>query len=176
MHWRDGDRIYWHGSAASRFLRKVVGQQACLTCTLMDGYVLARSAFNHSVNYRSAMAFGAVQEVEDSAELEAVLKNFVDGLFPGRWKTLRSMTRKELKATSVVYMDIEEATAKVRAKPPGDDDEADFPVWAGVIPMRTVLGAAENSPTLPAGIPLPEALLDLIRSGRIVNRAPYGAG
>lgn len=165
LHWRRGDRLYWHGSAASRFLRQVEGATACLTCSLMDGYVLARSAFNHSVNYRSAMAFGQARIMEGTAEKTAALKDMVDGLFPGRWETLRPMTAQELKATSVLWMDIEEATAKGRAAPPGDADEADVPVWAGVLPMRTTLGAAEAAPELPGSIALPAALAALIASG-----------
>jgi nitroimidazol reductase NimA-like FMN-containing flavoprotein (pyridoxamine 5'-phosphate oxidase superfamily) len=167
MHWREGNHVYWHGSAASRFLRKVEGAQACLTCSLMDGYVLARSAFHHSVNYRSAMVFGAVRVLTGTDRIAAALRTFVNGLFPGRWETLRPITAEELKATTVLFMEIEEATAKVRAAPPGDGDEASFPVWAGVLPMRTVLAPAEPAPDLPPGIELPEALRALIASGRL---------
>ncbi len=136
LHWRDGERVYWHGSAASRFLRQVDGKTVCLTCSLMDGYVLARSAFNHSANYRSAMVFGTARIVESDNEKTEALRRFTDGLFPGRWETLRPMTAQELKATSVLWMDVEEATAKVRAAPPGDPEDAGIRVWAGVLPMR----------------------------------------
>ena len=167
LHWRDGERVYWHGSAASRFLRQVDGAPVCLTASLMDGYVLARSAFNHSVNYRSAMVFGTARLVTDPAEASAALRLFTEGLFPGRWDQLRPMTAQELKATSVLWMEIEDASAKIRAAPPGDADEADVPVWAGVLPMRTRLGAAEPAPDLPAGIDLPAPLAALIGSGRL---------
>ena len=167
IHWREGERLYWHGSAASRFLRQVDATAVCLTCSLMDGYVLARSAFNHSVNYRSAMVFGTARVVEDGAEKTNALRRFTDGLFPGRWEALRPMTTQELKATSVLWMDIDEASAKIRAAPPGDPEEADVPVWAGVLPMRTTFVAAEPAPELPAGIALPEALAALIASGRL---------
>ena len=92
LHWRDGDWVYWHGSAASQMLRKSEGEPVCLTVSLLDGYVLARSAFNHSVNYRSAMLFGPAVKVADPAAKDAQLRRFVEGLFPGRWKELRPMT------------------------------------------------------------------------------------
>jgi nitroimidazol reductase NimA-like FMN-containing flavoprotein (pyridoxamine 5'-phosphate oxidase superfamily) len=167
LHWRRGDRLYWHGSAASRFLRRVDGTAVCLTASLMDGYVLARSAFNHSVNYRSAMAFGVAHTIDGPEETAAALRDFVEELFPGRWDSLRAMTTQELKATSVLWMDIEEATAKSRAAPPGDAAEADFPVWAGVIPMHTTLAAAQPAPELPADCALPAPIAALIRSGRL---------
>ncbi|HEY4250941.1 MAG TPA: pyridoxamine 5'-phosphate oxidase family protein [Roseomonas sp.] len=166
LHWRVGDRVYWHGSAASRFLRAAAGMPVCLTCSLMDGYVLARSAFNHSANYRSAMVFGRARVIEDAAEKTVALRHFTEGLFPGRWDSLRPMTGQELKATAVLWMEIEEATVKTRSGPPGDADEADIPVWAGVLPMRTSL-AAEPAPELPASLALPEPLAALLRSGRL---------
>jgi nitroimidazol reductase NimA-like FMN-containing flavoprotein (pyridoxamine 5'-phosphate oxidase superfamily) len=167
LHWRDGDRVYWHGSAASRFLRKSVDMPVCLTCSIMDGYVLARSAFNHSINYRSAMVFGTARIIDGNEEKARALQHFTDDFFPGRWENLRAMNDQELKATSVLWMDIEEATAKVRNAPPGDPEEADVPVWAGVIPMRTTLGAAEPAVDLPEAIALPDGLDALIRSGRL---------
>jgi uncharacterized protein len=167
IHWREKDRVYWHGSAASRFLRKVDGTQACLTCSLMDGYVLARSAFNHSVNYRSAMVFGQVRIVRDADAVLEALRQFTDGLFPGRWDDLRPVTAQEIKATAVAYMDIEEATAKVRAAPPGDDEDADHPVWAGVLPMHTALAEPQPAAGAAAQLPLPEPLRSLVMSGRL---------
>jgi nitroimidazol reductase NimA-like FMN-containing flavoprotein (pyridoxamine 5'-phosphate oxidase superfamily) len=167
LHWREGNRVYWHGSAASRFLRKVAGQRVCLTVSLMDGYVLARSAFNHSVNYRSAMVFGRAQVLTDPDAIAAALRRFVDDLFPGRWDSLRTMTAQELKATSVLWLDIEEASVKQRSAPPGDADEADVPVWAGVLPMRTTLAAAEPAPGPHRDLPLPAELASLIASGRL---------
>jgi nitroimidazol reductase NimA-like FMN-containing flavoprotein (pyridoxamine 5'-phosphate oxidase superfamily) len=167
LHWREGDHVYWHGSAASRFLRAAEDMPVCLTCSILDGYVLARSAFNHSVNYRSAMVFGTARLLEDAEEKADALRRFVEKLFPGRWDSLRPMTGQEVKATSVLRMEIEEATAKVRSGPPGDIGEADFPVWAGVLPVRNHLVPAEAAPGLPDGIELPEPLAALIQSGRI---------
>ena len=167
LQWRDGDRLYWHGSAASRFLRQVDGKPVCVTCSIMDGYVLARSAFNHSVNYRSVMAFGTAHVLEGDVEKSQALRDLTDGLFPGRWDGLRPMTPQELKATSVLWMDIEEATAKIRTGPPGDADEADFPVWAGVIPVHTALAEAVGAAELPGSCALPGELADLIGSGRL---------
>ncbi|MDQ0322398.1 nitroimidazol reductase NimA-like FMN-containing flavoprotein (pyridoxamine 5'-phosphate oxidase superfamily) [Pararhizobium capsulatum DSM 1112] len=167
LHWRDGDRVYWHGSAASRFLRKIEGMPVCLTCSMLDGYVLARSAFNHSVNYRSAMVFGKARVVEDVGEKTKALRFFVEGLFPGRWEQLRPMKDQELKATSVLWMEIEEATAKVRNAPPGDPEDADVPVWAGIIPVRSMLADAEPLSGLEEGLALSAELDALIRSGRL---------
>jgi nitroimidazol reductase NimA-like FMN-containing flavoprotein (pyridoxamine 5'-phosphate oxidase superfamily) len=167
LQWREGDRVFWHGSAASRFLDQVEGKQACLTCSLLDGYVLARSGFNHSANYRSAMVFGTARTITDDAEKEAALRGFVENMFPGRWATLRPMTAQELKATSVLWMDIEEASAKVRAAPPGDAEEASVPVWAGVVPIRMAVGPVEPAPELAAGIELPEGIAALVASGRL---------
>ena len=167
IHWRVDNRVYWHGSSASRFLRKVNGQRACLTVSLMDGYVLARSAFNHSVNYRSAMVFGRAQSLTDPDEIAAALRHLVDDLFPGRWETLRVMSAQELKASTVIWMDIDEASVKERAAPPGDAEEADFPVWAGVLPMTTTLAPAEPAPGPHSDLPLPEELAQLIASGNL---------
>lgn len=167
LHWRHGERVYWHGSAASRFLRASVAMPVCLTCSIMDGYVLARSAFNHSINYRSAMVFGTARKVEEPEEKAEALRLFTESFFPGRWDTLRPMTVQELKATSVLWMEIEEATAKVRAAPPGDADEAAVPVWAGVLPVQTRLTTAVTAPGVPEGIALPEPLAALIHSGRL---------
>jgi uncharacterized protein len=167
IHWRHGNRLYWHGSSASRFLRAAQAMPVCLTASLMDGYVLARSAYNHSVNYRSAMVFGTAHKIEDKEEAAAALRYFVDGLFPGRWDGLRPMTEQELKATSVLWMDIEDASVKIRAGGPGDPEESAVPVWAGVIPMCSTLAAPEAAPELPADCALPEPLAELITSGRL---------
>ncbi len=165
LHWRQGNRVFWHGSSASRFLRQAEGQAVCLTVSLMDGYVLARSAYNHSVNYRSAMVFGRANKIADAKESAAALRQMVDSLFPGRWDTLRPMTAQEAKATTVMWMDIAEASVKDRVGPPGDADEADVPVWAGVLPMRTTLGTPEPAPEMAAGVPLPAELAELVASG-----------
>jgi len=167
MHWRKGNRIYWHGSVGSRFLRQVDGARVCITCSLVDGYVLARSALNHAVNYCSVMMFGSANIVEGLDVKEDALRDFMDGLFPERWETLRPVTEKELRATSVLWMDIEEATVKSRAGDPSDADESGVPVWAGVIPMQTSLTNGHPAPEVPETIALPTALANLIASGRL---------
>lgn len=167
IHWRRENRLYWHGSSASRFLRAATGMPVCLTVGMMDGYVMARSAFNHSVNYRSAMAFGTAQQLEGDEENEEALRLLVEKLFPGRWAQLRPMTKQELKATQVLWMDIEDASVKTRTGGPGDPEDASVPVWAGVIPMQTTLGAAQPAPGLPPDCALPDYLADLIASGKL---------
>ncbi|MCG8692825.1 MAG: pyridoxamine 5'-phosphate oxidase family protein [Minwuiales bacterium] len=161
-YWREGDRLYWHGSSASRMLRQVkTGIPACVTVTHFDGLVLARSGFHSSINYRCVMAFGAAIEVTDKASKTAALEAFVERLTPGRWAELRPMTDQELKATTVVSMEIEEASAKVRTGQPADDDE-DYAldVWAGVVPIRQIAGTVEPDPKLKASVPQPAYLDD----------------
>jgi uncharacterized protein len=158
-HWRHGDRLYWHGSSASRMLRHLKhGVPACVTVTHLDGFVLARSGFHHSVNYRSVMALGHARLVPDEAKLEA-LEGFVERLFPGRWDELRPPTVQEIKATTVLWLDLDEVSAKIRTGPP-IDDEADYalPVWAGVLPVSSVRGTLEPDPRLAPGIALPDYL------------------
>ena len=158
--WRQGDRLYWHGSRASRMLRQTDGQLVCVTITHLDGLVLARSGFNHSVNYRSVMALGTAHLVTDDAEADAALETFIEHLYPGRWAELRPITAKERKATSVMWMDLSEASAKIRADLNHDDSgDETWPTWAGVIPMRLVGGPAEADPFVVPGTPVPTARL-----------------
>lgn len=139
-HWRIGDHLYWHGSSASRFLRSVVGREACLTAYLLDGLVLARTGFEHSMNYRSVTVFGAVELVEGAAAAE-VLDAFVEKLVPGRSGELRRPTDRELRATTVLSMPIAEASAKIRDGGTHDPEEDwDEPVWAGVLTVETRFG------------------------------------
>jgi uncharacterized protein len=148
-YWRHGDRLYWHGSSASRMLRHLKHEvPACVEVTHFDGFVLARSGFHHSINYRSVMALGKAQLVPEAEKLGA-LEDFVERLFPGRWAELRPPTRQEIKATTVLRMTLEEVSAKVRTGPPKDDEE-DYalPVWAGVLPVSMHLGAPEPDPRL----------------------------
>jgi uncharacterized protein len=145
FHWRSGDTVFWHGSSASRMVKEnVAGGLVCLTASILDGYVLARSGYNHSANYRSVMCFGTPRLVSDPEEKMAALKAFMDRLVPGRWEGLRPPNEREMKATSVLALLIDEASAKVRAAPPGDDpgDET-WPIWGGVLPVRLMAGAAE---------------------------------
>ena len=136
LQWREGDYAYWHGSAASRALRAMVGKPVCLSVSCLDGYVLARSAMHHSVNFRSVMLFGEAERVEGD-HAAASLERMFDALFPGRWETLRPMTDQELKATAVMRMPITEGAAKIRSGGPKDDEE-DYalPIWAGVVPIE----------------------------------------
>jgi nitroimidazol reductase NimA-like FMN-containing flavoprotein (pyridoxamine 5'-phosphate oxidase superfamily) len=141
---RDGNVLYIHGSAASRMLRNLEqGVPVCITVTLLDGIVLARSVFNHSMNYRSVVILGTATLVDDPAEEISALRALSEHILPHRWDDSRQPNEKELKATSVLRIPIEEFSAKIRVGPPVDD-EADysFPTWAGVIPLETVAGAA----------------------------------
>ena len=149
LQWREDDHIYWHGSSASRMLEACDGADVCVTVTIIDGFVMARSAFNHSCNYRSVMVFGRAHKVTDPAEKEARLRNFTNRLFPGRWDILRPVTAKELKATTMLGLSLDEASAKVRSGPPGDDEE-DYalPIWAGVIPLRAQVLSLIDDPRL----------------------------
>jgi hypothetical protein len=167
LFWRDDDVLYWHGSSASRMLRHLkVGTPACLTVSHLDGLVLARSGFHHSANYRSAMCFGTAHLIEDPEEKLKALTDVVDRFYPGRTATLRPVNPQELKATTVVRMRIDEASAKVRAKNVVDDEEDyDLPVWGGVIPVATVIGAEDPCPRLVAGVKRP-ANLAAYREGR----------
>ena len=143
LHARVGDKLYVHGSAASRMLRHLAGGvRVCVTVTLFDGLVLARSVFNHSVNYRSVVLLGEATLVEDDEKL-AALHALTEQLAPGRWEEARQPTAKELKATWILSLPIEEVSAKVRNGPPEDEPEdEDLPGWAGVVPVHL---AAEPS-------------------------------
>ena len=160
--WRQGDRVYWHGSAASRMIRASDGQPVCVTVAHVDGLVMARSGTNHSVNYRSVMVFGRAHLVTDPAEAEAALEAMFEHLYPGRWATLRPMTAKELKATAVMWVGLDEASAKIRADL-NHDDEGDetWPAWGGVIPVRTVLGDPEPDAFTPDGMPAPAVRIEV---------------
>lgn len=141
LFWREGDHLYLHGSAASRMLDVARGAPVCVTVTHLDGLVLTRSAFHHSVNYRSAVVFGVPEEVTDPHEKDARLRTFMEGLMPGRWDTLRPVKPKELKATRLLRLPILEASAKVRDGPPADDaDDFSWPAWGGIIPIRMAVG------------------------------------
>jgi hypothetical protein len=157
LQWREGNHIYWHGSSASRMLESCEEARVCVNVTIFDGMVMARSAFNHSCNYRSVMAFGTAFKVTDKTAKEAHLKTFVDTLWPGRWDVLRPMTAKEVKATTVLGLELSEVSAKVRSGPPGDDEE-DYalPIWAGVIPFHVMTGDIIACPRLVPGAAMPE--------------------
>lgn len=157
LHARVGDTVYVHGSAASRMLRTLAGgASVCLTVTLVDGLVLARSAFHHSVNYRSAVVLGAARLIDDPGEKLTALQAFTEQIVPGRWKDVRPPTGQELKATSVLALPLRESSVKMRTGAPVDD-EPDYAldVWAGVIPLRRQALAPEDDPRLAPGISAP---------------------
>lgn len=153
--WREDDTLYWHGSSASRMLRtQARGIDVCLTVSHIDGLVMARSGFNHSVNYRSVMAFGHAVLIEDAEKKLATMNAFIDRFYPGRAAMLRPPTESEVKATSIMSMRIEQASAKIRTGTPHDDEpDYDYPIWAGVIPLAMVIGGAEDCPRLAEGTP-----------------------
>jgi uncharacterized protein len=161
LQWREGDHVYWHGSSASRMLESCEDAEVCLAVSIIDGFVMARAAFNHSCNYRSLMAFGTARKVNDPAEKEQRLRNFTEALWPGRWDMLRQMTAQELKATTVLSLKLDEVSAKVRTGPPGDDEE-DYalPIWAGVIPVRQQVMAPVDDPRLIPGLTPPDHITD----------------
>ena len=154
---RVGDNVYIHGSAASRMLRRVdEGVPVCVTVTLLDGLVLARSIFNHSMNYRSVVILGTAVAVTDEKEKLEALRLLSEHILPGRWAESRQPNDKELKATLVMRLPIEEFSAKVRKGPPIDDEEDyEFPTWAGVIPLEIVAGKPVNDPRLDPGREVP---------------------
>ena len=165
LHARVGDRLLLHGAPASRLLRvAAAADRVCVTATLYDGLVLARSVFEHSINYRSAVAFGPATPIEDpEAKLEA-LAAFTEKLIPGRWDDARQPTTKEMRATAVAAVEIEEASAKIRTGPPEDADaDLGLEVWAGVIPFGLTPGAPLPAPDLADGIELPGYLRDLLQ-------------
>lgn len=162
IHWRDDNYIYWHGSRISRTLLASEQTNVCVTVTLLDGMVLARSAFHHSANYRSVMVFGTPTLVDDKTSKTAALKALVEKLTPGRWDTLRPMSEKELAATSVLSLPLDEASAKVRTGGPNDlAEDMAYPVWAGVIPIQTLAGEPEPCPNNLSSLTEPDNLRGL---------------
>jgi nitroimidazol reductase NimA-like FMN-containing flavoprotein (pyridoxamine 5'-phosphate oxidase superfamily) len=158
---RVGAEVFLHGSAASRMLRALGdGIAMCLTVTLLDGLVLARSAFHHSVNYRSVVLLGTARPVLDIEEKTRALRAIVDHVLAGRWQAVRAPSEQELKATTVLALPLCEASAKIRTGAPIDDEE-DYalPIWAGHLPLTLVPGAPVPDARLPAGIPVPAGLV-----------------
>lgn len=172
LFWREGSTLYWHGSSASRMLRNLsTGEPACLTVTHFDALVLARCGFNHSADYRSVMAFGTARLVEDLDEKRRALVMMVDRFFPDRTAGLRGSTDQEIKATGVISMEIERASAKIRAKGVVDDEEDyELPIYAERLPVRTVIGTPEPCPRLLPGVERP-ANLAAYQAGRLLEDA-----
>lgn len=155
---RAGDTLYIHGSQASRMLRTLgQGIEVCVTVTLIDGLVLARSAFHHSMNYRSVVVFGHATVVDDPSEKNEALRALSEHMIPGRWDDVRDPNERELQQTTVLSLPLTEASAKVRTGPPLDDEEDyDLRVWAGVIPLRLVADAPLDDPRIKDGLTPPE--------------------
>lgn len=174
LHWRHGRRLYWHGSAASRMLAaNSVGDEVCVTVTIIEGFVLARSGFNHSINYRSVMCFGKPAETIDPKEKSAALEHFLEHWLPGRWSTLRPPTRKELGATRVFSIALDEASAKIREGGPHDPEaDASWPTWAGVIPLVTRAGAPLIADDYTGALPAPRlaSIIPLKAAARLVGK------
>jgi len=163
---RIGDTLYLHGSSANRSMFAADGQEICVTVTHFDGLVCARAAFAHSVNYRSAVVFGAARIVTDQSERLAGLRAVTEQLIPGRWDAVRAPTRKELAATSVLAVSLAEASVKIRTGPPKDEPEdLGAGVWAGVLPATVTFGEPQPDPALPAGVGTPEHIRARIKVG-----------
>ena len=154
-YWREGDALYWHGSSKSRMLLALQGSpRICLTVTHFDGLVVARSGFHMSVNYRSAMLFGKPYRVAEPEAKLAKMEQFVERVYPGHWKNLRPVNQQELKAMSVFGLHVDEAVAKVRSGGPIDEPEDySLPIWAGVVPVKQVLGEPADDGRLAPGSP-----------------------
>jgi uncharacterized protein len=157
IHARAGDVLYLHGSPASRMLRTLAGGlDVCVTVTILDGLVLARSVYNHSMNYRSVVVLGNARPVEDRAEKLAALTAIVEHVAAGRSRDARAPSEKELAGTLVLALPLDEASAKVRTGPPKDfEDDVPLPIWAGVVPLRLVAGEPEAAVDLPDGLTVP---------------------
>src|SRR5271165_3853120 len=166
--------LYLHGSSANRSLLMADGQEICVTITLLDGLVCARAVFHHSMNYRSAVIFGAARLVTGADEKLAALRAVTDHLVPGRWDHVREPTRKELAATAVIAVPLDEASVKVRAGGPKDEPEDyDSGIWAGVLPAALTFGAADPDPAMTSDVAVPEHISAL--AGRVRGAAPgYG--
>lgn len=172
-HWRDGDVLYWHGSSALPTMKNLAnGVSACVTVSHLDGFVLARSSFHYSLNYRSAMCFGKASEITSLGEKLRSLKLMANGCYPERTKELRPVTRKELKATSVITMKIGIAVAKCRSSAIGnDEDDYHAHIWVGIISVKTVIGSFVLDQYLEVNIKPSQALLDISKQGRQLDDA-----
>lgn len=165
LHARVGEWLYIHGSAASGTLRKAERSEICLTATLLDGLVLARSAFHHSVNYRSVVVFGQAERVEGSDGKRRALEAFTEKLVPGRWADVRIPSKQELKGTAVLRIALDEASAKVRnGGPVEEEDDYELPVWAGVVDLRLAAGSPQPDERLLPGVECPDYVTGLVRA------------
>ncbi len=162
--WRESDHLYWHGSSASRAIRQQDGAMVCLTVTHLDALVMARSGFHHSVNYRSVMAWGHAHAVTDRAEKLRLMDNFIDRVYPGRSQLIRQPSEQELKATTLMGMEMETASGKIRNTHVSDDEEdyAAVPAWSAVYPVTQVLGEASECARQLPGLAFPEGMADFL--------------
>ena len=161
--WREGDHLYWHGSSASRMIRtQGQGLPVCLTVTHLDALVMARSGFHHSVNYRAVMAFGTAHIVDDVERKLKLMDRFIDRIYPDRSRLIRQPSPQELKATTMMGMEIEHASAKIRDKHVADDEEdyAGVPAWSALYPVRQVIGAASECERQLPGLSRPDGMAD----------------
>lgn len=168
LHARHDDSILLHGATSSRLMRHLAsGQRVSVAFSLVDGLVLARSVFNHSINYRSVVLFGQGQKIESDAQKMVALERFTERIMPGRWADARMPTATELKATAVSKVPIELASAKIRQGPPVDDEaDLNLPVWAGILPIRQRAGEPAPDPQQLSGIPLPDYIRRYVETRR----------
>ncbi len=165
---RIGETLYLHGSSANRSFLYAKDKEICVTVTLVDGLVCARSVFHNSMNYRSAVILGTARLVTDEAERLAAIAAITEHLIPGRWENSRKPTRKELAATAVIALPLDEASVKARSGGPKDDDEDyDLDIWAGVLPMTLTVGPAQPDPVLKAGLGVPAHITELEQLGEL---------
>jgi len=151
VFWRTGGQVFWHGSRESRALKAMSGAQVCFSASRLDGLVLGRSAFRHSVNYRSVMAFGAAREVRTEVRKLQALEAMIERFYPGRWSQVRQPSKAELAAVTVLSLELDEVSAKARSEPPLDvESDLAIPVWAGVAPLALAPGPLQPCPDLPA--------------------------
>jgi uncharacterized protein len=168
--WREGDHVYWHGSSASRMIRTQAKEvEVCLTVTHVDALVMARSGFHHSINYRAAMIFGRASVVEDSAEKLKLMDNFVDRIYPGRSKLIRQPTAQEFKATTLMRMEIDTASGKIRNLHVKDEEEdyETVPAWSALYPITQVLGTPSDCARQLPGLSRPDGMVDFEPGARL---------
>jgi nitroimidazol reductase NimA-like FMN-containing flavoprotein (pyridoxamine 5'-phosphate oxidase superfamily) len=155
IYWREGEHVYWHGSAASRMLKTAAKMPVCISVAHLDGFVMARCAFDHSVHYRSVMLFGEAERIDDPEHKVASFRYFIENLFPGRWGMLRPLKALEAEATSLLRLRIQEGAAKLSNIEPRDLDDGSQPCWAGIIPVRMTVGTPVPAANLPPDMEMP---------------------
>lgn len=168
--WREGSHLYWHGSSASRMIRsQKEGVDVCLTVTHLDSLVMARSGFHHSVNYRAVMAFGKAHVIDDPEEKLKLMDRFIDRIYPGRSKLIRQPNKQEFKATTMIGMEIETASGKIRDKHVADEEEdyEGVPAWSALYPVRQVIGEPSDCARQLPGLTRPDEMADFVPGARL---------